>query len=190
MDLSSWSPCEQRDISLWSMHQVCPAAAWQSPYVQPLLLAYLLEIQASLAILTLHLWSLGLKTYIQELETGPCGNTLQETEKYGFLPVTGSTRHQGEGQSNCGAIFNPSSTWEIFKSYYASVSGYSSPSPTLPLGCTNLTLCYLLSCLYKLQTIQWLEHGVRGPESSLTIPGIPLPAALFHWKTQLFSSKS
>lgn len=80
------------------MHQACHVAAWQSPYLQPHLLAYHLEMPWCLSILTLHLWSPGCQFILFENihmgirdRTFSCGSTLQETEKYGFLPGTGGT---------------------------------------------------------------------------------------------------
>jgi len=97
-----------------------------------------------------------LKTYICELQKDPWPWQHSPRDReiwFSSWHWRNPTRHEEEGESSCCIVFVPFSIWAIFKSYYPSATGYSSPSPALLLGCNNLTLCYLLSCHYKLQTI-------------------------------------
>lgn len=166
---------------------MCHVADWQSSYLQPHLLA------SRNARVSTHpdpgsvlSWLLVHPTWKhaygnQRQDRWPWQHSPRDREMR-FSPChwRNPARHKREGESSCWVIFVPFSIWEIFKSYYPPAPGYLSPSLTLPLGCTNLTLCYLLSCHYKLQTIYWLEHGVRGswvftdntrtPSTSCTIP--------------------
>lgn len=148
-------------------------------------------------ILTLDLWSPGCQIIpfenvhmgIRDKNFGH-GNTLQETEMYDFFPWywRSPDRHGGEQKSSCSVTFDSLSTREICKSYFPSAPGYSSPTGLYHFH-TLLPALLLLQVTLSLQTISWLEIGVTETESS-PAPGLPLPAAFFHWRNQSISSKS
>lgn len=149
-------------------------------------------------ILTLDLWSPGCqKIPFENVHMGIrvknfChGNTLQETEMYDFFPWywRNTDRYDGEEESRYSDTFDPLSTREIYKSYYPSAPGYSSPTALYHFQ-TLLPALLPLQVTLPLQTISWLEIGVTESESSPRTPGLPLLAAFFHWKNWSFSSKS